>query len=361
MRILHVINNLGAGGAEKLVCDVASLMKTNGHHVEVLLLQKHGSIYIDDLLSKDIQVNILSRKQLYDLRHIYRIHKFIKQRKFDIVHAHIFPTLYFVSLASLFTSSKYIFTEHSTTNKRMKNKLFQLLDNIIYRQYHSIICITDSVREKIKEHLNWLQPRCIVISNGIDLNKYKCINTLNKNSLYSGYQDDHKIICMVGRFSYEKDHITLIKTMSYLPQNVHLLLVGDGPLKNDIINLINQLGLDNRIHLLGIRRDVPDILRLCDAGVLSSNWEGFGLAAVEVMAAGRPVIASNVDGLASVVRGAGLLFEKGNCLELSQYLEKLFSDNEYYCNISRMCLLRAKEYSIDKMISRYILEYQTLL
>ena len=93
---------------------------------------------------------------------------------------------------------------------------------------------------------------------------------------------------------------------------------------------------------------------------MSSHWEGFGLAAVEGMAAGKPVVASNVLGLAEIVKGYGLLFEKENACELSEQLKRLFSIRDFYDKIAFQCLWRASDFDIDKMMNQYLEVYKSI-
>ena len=109
-------------------------------------------------------------------------------------------------------------------------------------------------------------------------------------------------IFMVAGFRYQKDQPTAINSLKFLPKNYHLFLVGDGPECNKCQQLVNEQNLSERVHFLGKRSDVASLLKSADICVISSHWEGFGLAAVEGMAAGKPVVASNIPGVAEVVR-----------------------------------------------------------
>lgn len=121
------------------------------------------------------------------------------------------------------------------------------------------------------------------------------------------------------------------------------------------------MGLEDRVHFLGIRDDVERILKTSDIIVLSSNWEGFGLAAVEGMAAGKPVIASNVPGLANVVSDAGLLFTKGKDSDLANKINILIENNDLYHKLSLAAEKRAELFSLDKMVDKYIELYNKIL
>ena len=148
--------------------------------------------------------------------------------------------------------------------------------------------------------------------------------------------------------------------MKKLPSDVHLLLVGEGPLKEKNQNLAKEIGVEDRVHFLGFRNDVPRILRTVDIVVLSSHWEGFGLAAVEGMAAGKPVVASDVPGLRDIVQGAGMLFLKENSAELADKIKKLFQEEDEYNKVVKRCIARAGSLSIKRMLERYINVYKEL-
>ncbi|MEG1737733.1 MAG: glycosyltransferase [Odoribacter sp.] len=365
LRILQIINNLGSGGAEKLISDFSSLISQREYHIEVLLLKRQDSLYIELLQESGVKVKCLSEFSLYSLSHIFKIRQYIRKGNFDIVHVHIFPALYFAALASFLGigKAKLCFTEHNTTNKRMENKLFHLIDKWIYTFYQSVICITDEVKSNIQSHLQNDKIDYVTVLNGVNLNSFELPLKSSKESLFSGFSDK-TIITMVARFSEQKDQFTVIQSMNFLPENIHLLLVGEGPLKDSLYKIADESNLLDRIHFFGLRKDVPDILRLSDIGVLSSNWEGMPLAGIEIMAAGIPFIGSDVPGINELVNvnpNAGLLFKKGNSEELALHINQLLNDSEYYAQRANACKKQAQEYSIEKMVDGYLNVYERML
>lgn len=142
---------------------------------------------------------------------------------------------------------------------------------------------------------------------------------------------------------------------------MHLVLVGDGERKDALVNLVKNLRLEGRVHFLGRRNDVVRIMKMSDIVVQSSHWEGFGLSVVEGMAAGKPVVASNVPGLSDVVRGAGVLFEPQQEEQLANILSRLLSDNVYYEQVRRACEQRAQQYDQNRMIQDYINIYESIV
>lgn len=367
MRILQIINNLGSGGAEKLISDFVPLMKGKGYDVEVLLLQKNGSIYIEALEEYGIKVTCLSENSLYSLRHIFRIRKYIIKERFDIINVHIFPALYFVALASLLGigDAKLIFTEHNTYNKRMGSSLFRIIDKFVYRQYDKVIAITSKVKEAIDSHLNAKSDFSVIINNGVDIDRYENAIPINLSTIYDNYNNGHKVICMVGRFSEAKDQSTLIKAVEKLPDYVHLLLIGEGSLREEKEELSKKLKLENRIHFLGIRKDVPEIIKACDVGVLSSNWEGMPISALEVLASGTPFLGSRVPGIEDLFNDIDnsslMLFENKNINDLSDKLLGILNDGEIARHNISIGQSVAANFSLDKMVNSYLKEYEILI
>ena len=124
--------------------------------------------------------------------------------------------------------------------------------------------------------------------------------------------------------------------------------------------LAQQIKVENRVHFLGFRNDVERILKTVDIVVLSSNWEGFGLAAAEGMAAGKPVIASSVPGLAEIVKDAGILFPKGDYHVLAKYIKKIIFSKSQYNSISRCCYNKSVLFNITRMVNQYTDIYKEL-
>ena len=169
------------------------------------------------------------------------------------------------------------------------------------------------------------------------------------------------LLIMVAGFRKQKDQDTVIRALKHLPYNYHLILVGDGERKEELCDLVSELRLTSRVNFLGIRSDVYGLIKMANVAILSSHWEGFGLAAVEAMAAGIPVIASNVDGLAQVVSGGGLLFEKQNEDDLSEKILTLANDITFQKKLNMTGLDKSKMYDISLLVTRSIALYKNVL
>src|SRR5690554_5932207 len=185
MRVLQVINSLSTGGAEKLILDTVPLYQQKGIVMDVLCLTDSKSSFMYELKAKTSgDIFALSDGSVYNPLHIFRITPYLK--KYDIIHLHLFPALYWVVLAKWFSFSKakLIFTEHSTHNNRREKKLFQIIDRIIYKGLHQIITISPDVDKSLKTHLRVKKNNIHLISNGVNISKFAEAKAYNKSDFF---------------------------------------------------------------------------------------------------------------------------------------------------------------------------------
>ena len=355
MRVLQIITSLNTGGAEKLLVDSIPLYQEASINIDVLCLSNKKTPFSEKI---ELTTNLkgLTSKSIYNPFLIFKIIPYFKV--YDIIHLHLFPTLYWVVIAKLisFSNVKLIYTEHSTHNKRRNKLVFTLIDRLIYKRLDTIVCISDGVRNELIKHLKF-KAKIIVINNGINIEYFRSF-TSNKSSDYFSVAD-FKLI-QVSSFREQKDQSTVIRSLTLLPKEVKLILVGDGELKGMNQKLVDDLNLQNRVVFLGNRYDIPNLINQSDVVILSSNNEGFGLAIVEGMACGRPVIASDINGVRDIVENHGLLFKKGNEIELSSLIIKLMKNPAFYKKISNKCYNRAGDFDIVEMTKHYISQYHIL-
>ncbi|MED4230136.1 glycosyltransferase family 4 protein [Priestia megaterium] len=360
LKILHLNTGLVAGGAERLISDMLPVMKEQGHQVDLLILEdKQNNIFEQELKTNDIKIVKAKYNKKFSLKNFLFVRKYI--REYDIVHSHVFPIQYWVLLATLGLKKKPILftTEHNTFNRRRKYKLLQKVEKFIYSRYDHIISISDETQQNLLEWLNRNKSsKFSVIQNGVNLNKFKNSDRINLHDLLEiKYDSKNKFLLMVARFDEQKDHLTVLKSLLELPQNIKMIFVGEGKLQDTYEDMVKQYKLESRVFFMGKRTDVHKITKSVDVCILSSIWEGFGLVAIEGMAAGKPVIVSKVPGLENVVGNAGLLFEKGNSGDLATLIREILNDSKLYEKFGLKGIKHAEQYSIENMVSEYIKFY----
>lgn len=359
MKLLFAIDSLRIGGAEKIFCDIVDILHQRGYDIHVLLLDGHVTPLKQMIIEKHVPIYSLGiDNNIYNPLLIFKIAHIIKD--FDIVHVHLFPMQYWVAIAATLIKKKIklITTEHSTSNKRRNHLFTRLLDQLIYSRYSKIITISDqALCNMLKIYKNKYKVTCIY--NGIDLDKFTKAKpvTLIPNKK----EKNIVIVTMVANFRYPKDQDTLIRAIELLPSNFHLILVGDGNRKSCCQSLTETLNIQNRVHFLGLRTDVPSILHSSDLIVMSSFYEGLSLSSIEGMCINKPFFASDVDGLREVVQDAGILFKPKDYHMLATEITKVYNNKTLYKEISNKCYKRAQQYSILNTVDQYEQIYREVL
>lgn len=357
-----ITNALSEGGVESLLLDLCRSLITSYHYkVSILVLNKNAVCLKQQFENFGIDVIVGKYSNVYNPLNIFLIKKHILN--FQIVHVHLFPGQLFAVLAhALCANSKrisLITTEHSTYNNRRKIHLFRFFDCFVYSKYKKVICISSQTEINLKRWLRKVPVEVLTINNGIDIDRFR--KASNKLCQYMQIDNAVQYLIMVGRFEYPKDQLTVIETMTYLPDNMHLILVGSGATIQKCRDYVAENGLSGRVYFLGNCKDVPSLLKGCKLGLLSTYWDGFGLVAVEYMAAGIPVIASDVDGLRDVVGRKDFLFKVGNAEELRDKILWLLNDSNVYQQAVSYSVTNAQKYTIQKMVAGYVDVYQNIL
>lgn len=350
MRILHVITSLRTGGAEKLMVDLLPRLRNLGHDVELCLFDGIRTPFYDEIENQGIKIHSFQiGGSVYNPLHIFRLISLIRQ--FDVVHTHNTAPQLFVALARIFATNCQIFTtEHNTTNRRRNIKGLVFADKWMYSQYMKIICISDQAEANLRNYLHDFSDKIRTVYNGIDIQKYMNADPLF--GLREKYKDCHLGI-MVAGFREQKDQKTLIKAYNELPENFHLLLAGTGVLEDECKLLAKDLGIAERVHFLGNRSDVPQLLHTADVVIMSSHYEGLSLSSIEGMTCGKPFIASDVDGLREIVQGFGILVPHEDEKALAHEIQKATEDSKYREKVISLCQNKAKAYDIATMANQY--------
>lgn len=349
MKILHIITSLHTGGAEKLIVDLTPRLHDLGHKVDVVLFDGSETPFKQQLQRSNINIIEFSKGgSVYNPIHIFRLIPII--RKYDIVHTHNTAPQLFAAIANIFSKTKLITTEHSTSNRRRNWWWYKPIDRFMYNQYNEVICISDQAEKNLRSYISKCRANISTIYNGIDVQKYATAQP--SNDLNSIAPNCKKII-MVAGFRYQKDQDTLIRATSLLPQNFHTFFVGDGERMDACKQLAQTEGVSNRVHFLGVRMDVPELLKASDYVVMSSHWEGLSLASIEGMSVGKPFIASDVDGLHEITINTGVLFPHKDASSLANNILKLDRDTNMYNEISNRCFEKAKNFDISIMAKKY--------
>ena len=366
VKVLHVINSLAQGGAERLLSELLPQLQHLGVHNTVLALDGRNAVFADPLIAAGIPVIFARQRSGHDNAaspfnplHVVSVVRTIRQIQPAFVHAHLAPSFHWCAVASLFAHKPvYITTEHASQNKRMHMPLLKGFEAWCYSRYRTVICVSTGVNDALRDWLHLPPSKLIVIPNGIDPGKFGPDGepAADVRERLQG----RKGIAMTARLVPVKDHETALRTLALLSQQYALVLIGDGPERKAIEERARALGIVDRCLLLGARNDVPQILRACHLYLQTSIKEGFGIAVLEAMASRLPVVASNVSGLAELVKDAGLFFPQGDARAAAAALLRLEEPEERRKAIQRG-LERAQQYSLQHSAEKYAQWYHSQL
>ena len=351
MKILHIITSLRTGGAERLVAELARRHQADGDEVEVLLFDGTRTPLFEELEKGGIPVHALGNgfAAMSNPLLLPALARFLRKHPFDIVHTHNTSCQL---LAVMVPGITRVTTEHNASNRRRNWRWFRLIDRWMYGRYCRIVCVGEETRKTLSDWLERpeLDKKMSVIPNGIDLQRITSATPAEDLAKQEGFRP-------------EKDQQTLIRAIQQLPEEYQLFLAGgaETPENQRIMDECKALAKSRRVHFLGVRSDVPNLLAAADAVVLSSKHEGMSLSVLEGMASGKPMIASDVEGMRDLVGGAGFLFPQGNAEALAALIREVCETPEKAREIGRKCRERAMQYDIAETAKRYHALYEEVL
>jgi len=174
-----------------------------------------------------------------------------------------------------------------------------------------------------------------------------------------GFSEEDVLFVCVARFAAQKNHALLISAFAKGPAadpKAHLVLAGQGVLRAQLQERVNELGLTNRVHFLGLRRDIPDVLGAADIFALGSDYEGNPLSVIEAMAAGLPIVSTAAGGVPELLQNGkqGFIVQPGHGEELSEAMVILLKDRDLRRTMGAAAAARAKEnFDVSAMVKAY--------
>ncbi|MGX9889132.1 glycosyltransferase [Streptomyces sp. NPDC002276] len=300
MKALHIITGLGIGGAEQ---QLRLLLRHLPVDCDVVTLTNPGAVAAG-LTADGVRVHHLGMTGNRDLPALPRLVKIIRTGGYDLVHTHLYRACVYGRLAARIAGVKAVVaTEHSLGDSQMEGRSLNAGVRALYlaseRLGRSTVAVSPTVAERLRR---WgvPGPRIEVVPNGIDLPRFRFdpVQRLRTRQRL-GLPKDAYVVGGIGRLAAGKRFDVLIRTLTQLPSDYWLLLVGGGPEENLLRRTAHDCGVADRVLFTGERPYVPDgtpgpdlpsLTAAMDLLASPSPEEAFGLAVVEGLAAGLPVL-----------------------------------------------------------------------
>ena len=360
MKIIQILPRLSSGGVETGVIDLSIRLVKLGHNAVVI---SSGGELVKQLEANGIKhytLPVHKKNPLTILRMIPAVKRIIRQEKADILHARSRVPALIGYYAARGCGVVFLTTCHGYYSKRPFS-----LSKIMGRG-KLVIAISQVIAKHMVDSFRVQYRRIRLIYRGVDLEKFRYREP--DQSAKSEYT-----IGIIGRLTPLKGHTFFLRAVSKvikLVPRTKVLIVGDAPpererYKQELESLVNRLGLSRYVEFLGRRSDIPEILTRLDVLVLATTVpEGFGRVIVEAFAAGVPVVATSVGGVAEIIRDGenGLLVPPEDPQAMSEAIVKVIKDRKLAKEISARARKDAEErFNLDRMITETVRVYEEAL
>jgi L-malate glycosyltransferase len=327
VRLLLVVDSLEMGGAERQVVDLAVVLQRNGYEATVAcsiagdlsgVLEEAG-IPVRPLLDR------LAKRRLSPI-YAWRLRRLLRMERFDLVHAHIYASVVAAAIATLGTGVPLVITEH--TEASWQTWRARRVCRWVYQRVERIIAVSTPIRRRLIERDDVHPDLIAVVSNAVVSDSEPRPDS--PPPLPAALRE-RPLVGVIARLQPEKGVANFLKAAARLAPlfpEAHFVIAGDGPLRQELMALAEDLGLGTRAHFLGFRTDASALMKSLDVLVVPSLTEGSPLVTLEAMAAGTPVVASAVGGIPDQVRHdkEGLLVPPGDIDALGDALLDLLRD-----------------------------------
>jgi glycosyltransferase involved in cell wall biosynthesis len=304
---------------------------------------------------------------------VSRVKEVVAKENYDLVHVHT-PIAAFVTRYALkdFKKTKVIYTAHGFHfyhgGSAVKNAIFLGLEKLAGQWTDYLVTINQEDEAAAKKY-NFLPAERIYYTRGIGVDtEYYASGKVNPADMTQVRQelalsDDDTLLLAIAEFTPRKRHRDLLNALVKVanPQ-VHLALAGEGPIKLELEALTRELGIEQQVHFLGYRNDIPTLIQAADAVLLVSQQEGLPRSIMEAMCLNTPAIGSNIRGTQDLLEnGCGLLVELGNTDALAQAMIQVVKDPDSLAAMAAKAQVKMVSYDLKKIIQQYSDIYQLAL
>jgi glycosyltransferase involved in cell wall biosynthesis len=326
IKILIGLSQLGIGGLELQALELCNGLDKNKYEIECIPLWSILNLQ-NEFENAGVKIVNIHKKRSVDIFMFIKLIQYLKKNNFDIVHTWIFSSNTWTRLAAVLAKVPIIIaSERNVDDWKKPHHIF--IDKLLAK-YSDVVIVNSKAVKNFVENEGIPSNKCILINNGLDFKKYSAIN-LNKNELLEqlNIPKGKVIIGVFANFRPEKDYstfVTVANEISLSRDNVHFIACGDGVEFNIIKKLVIKQGLEKKISFLGLRRDLPTIMKCTDIFLSTSHREGMSNSILEAMASGLPVVVTNVGGNSEIVenRESGFLVPVGATCQIISAIEKL--------------------------------------
>jgi glycosyltransferase involved in cell wall biosynthesis len=358
--IAQMLESDGPGGAEMVMLRLGEALRSRGHEV-VPVGPATGCGWLADVFRQRgfMPEQFLLRRPL-DWGCLRGMVDMLRRRRVDVIHSHEFTMAVYGTAAARWLGIPHVVTMHGnqTTTSRWRRRATL---GLALRYSDAVIAVSGDTKRFYDAQLGLRSHPLRVVPNGVP--RLEGDRTIVRRELALNAAD--QLVVATGSLVPRKGHAVLIKALAAQTNGAcwHLAIAGNGPERGPLDELVRALDLESRVHLLGHRDDIGDILAASDIFAMPSLWEGLPLSLLEAMSCGKPIVASATSGIPEAVTSEqdGLLVSPGSVEELTAALDRLLTDASLCQRLSERAAARGRAvFSIDAMTDQYEDTYRSL-
>lgn len=357
MRILHIDTERGWRGGERQALWLATELERRGY--ASIVAARPSEPLAERASAAGLEVISFSPRAEADPAAALRMRRFVLDERIDLVHAHTGHAVGLGAFATLATdvplvaSRRVDFPLRRNVGTRLK-----------YGRAAAIIAISRAVAQVLVQG-GVDRRRIAVVPDGTDV--HRDIEPASAETLVSlGVVSGACLVVQVAQLVPHKDPLNFVRAVARARERVprlQALLVGDGPLRGDVVEAVQTLGLDDTLHVTGYRQDADALLAAADVAVLSSREEGMGSVLLDALLLGKPIAATRAGGIPEVVEDGvtGLLAPARDPNALGDHIATLLEDRRLAARLSLAARSRAADFSIERLTDRTLDVYERVL
>ena len=367
--LLYVIDNMEFGGGERVFLQLASALRD---HFKVFVAASPGGRFEEGLSGLGIRLIPVDMRQRPSFKPISELVRIIKEKKITLVHSQGGRADFFARVAGKMARVPYIVSTVAMPVEgydvgRWRKAVYIFLDRLTERYVDRFIVVSEVLKETlIKGHK--IPPHKVVrIYNGIEIGQYRHDATYADLRKEWGVPSHVPLIGAIGRLVWQKGLTHLLQAMPLVFQeypDTRLILVGDGPLQEDLRDQVRDLGIEASVFFVGFRIDIPAVLAALDLLVVPSVLEGFPMTTLEAMAMAKPIVASDINGVREQIENGrtGILVPPGDPQALAEGIKQMLKDRTQAKNLGTEARKHLEEmFDIKQQVALHEEVYEELL
>jgi glycosyltransferase involved in cell wall biosynthesis len=362
INMLHLVNGFAIGGGEMKVLELVQRLDKSRYNITVCSVGQGGPL--EPEFRKIVErVEIYDKKFSFDFNLVAKVARLMKEQEIEILQTTLFYADIIGAYAAYLAKVPVVVSWEPVTGPFAFRHYWSY--KLAMQKIDRVVAVSEDIRQRVIHERNLSPEKVLTIHYGVDLEKFAPEDqTLTRGDI--GVTNDHLVLGTVARFDYPKGHKYLIDAAPEIVRqfpNARFVFVGDGPLRNEVEQQINQLGLNSYFVLLGFRRDVKQLLGVFDLFILPSLSEGLPNAVLEAMACSNPVVATAVNGVVEVVEDGktGFLVPPADPARMADAVIKMLGSPENLKVMGKYGRERvATHFSVEQQISKFEELYYSL-